>query len=187
MERSTNPYHPPLCRTTCEHCSSATTSTSQCNETVHRIQWKCCSSAVSSISCSKIGHLPASLTVLVFGNFYTQPLLPGVLPAGLQRLRFASWKYLQSAATARCVATTTQGSEFQLDVLTALVRHSLHLRQPLWLSNATAATRSIPDGVVHLNLGHAFNHPLLPGVLPSSLRTLYRSTLRSTTAARQSA
>ena len=124
----------------------------------------------------EVGHLPASLTHLAFGLLYRQPLLPGVLPAGLRRLHLGpgclfGYPLLPGILPSHLQQLSFGGAHSFSRIAPGDIPSSVtHLR--LNSSGNRLQAGSIPAGVILLNLGDFFNEPLLPGVLPTTLREL---------------
>ena len=109
------------------------------------------------------GALPPRPQELSFGWGYEQPLQPGAVPPSVtQLLTFAS--ALPSAMCWSSIIDVKKVSS-KTAATTTCPRTSHRTALPLQLG-------SMSHGVVYLNLGHEFNQPLSPGVLPSSLREL---------------
>ena len=130
-----------------------------------------------------VGHLPASLTHLVlsfssdsrpWGGCFSQPLLPGVLPAGLRRLRVGpSWNhYLLPGALPLQLVELSLGSAFNLPIHPGVIPASVRRIRLSDAFDQPLQVGSIPHGVTHLQLGLRYDQPLPPGVLPATLREL---------------
>ena len=123
----------------------------------------------------EVGHLPASLTHLVFGARYNRSLSPGVLPARLKRLHLGGG--YNHPITPGTLPVELQRLSFgwtpSQRVAANLSLTRVSFARPDNNFGGLLQPDSIPHGVVYIHLGAAgVTQPLLPGVLPVSLREL---------------
>ena len=119
-----------------------------------------------------VHQLPSSLVHLVLHDAIIHPLAAGVLPVSLQRLYMRSYKHPLAVGVLPASLQSLHMSFFnhfiEPHVLPAGLTHLslLAFDHPLTVG-------ALPPALVSLDLGEPFQQPILPHVLPSSLRVLF--------------
>lgn len=131
------------------------------------------------------GVLPASLIYLSLGDSFNQPLEASHLPGSLRYLRLGvgfqrsiDVRALPSSLLAIDMHYAYSGlRQDQMPIMPRLPTSLTNLRLPASFNQPLQSLNLVQlQRLSHLHLGCDFNHPLSPGILPSSLRSLVFST-----------